>query len=269
MFASPFELQSIHIYPIKSLGGFSVNSAQALHKGLEYDRRWLLVDENGHFLTQRAWPIMATFKVELEKEHLLVTNTQADPQSIRIPLLETLGAKYWVKVWENELWAEEVNPALSQWFANVLNFPCRLVKMTDVSQRQVPERETTNGEPVSFADAYPYLVAGVASLADLNQRLEVSVPMNRFRPNLVFTGGTPFEEEILKAFKIGNATFKMSHPCSRCKMITTDQATGEIIGKEPLKTLATYRTQDNKVLFGMNALLIQEGLITVGDIVKF
>jgi uncharacterized protein len=123
-----------------------------------------------------------------------------------------------------------------------------------------------NNESVSFADGMPYLVIGQASLDELNTRLEIPVPMDRFRPNLVFTGGKAFEEDDWDKVKIGDAVFKITKPCARCVMTTVDQTTGKK-NKEPLKTLSTYRNVKGKVMFGQNMLLLEGEKIRVGDLV--
>jgi uncharacterized protein len=125
--------------------------------------------------------------------------------------------------------------------------------MPDTTSRAVDRRYAPEGQMVSFADAYPFLVIGEASLADLNSRLEIPVPMNRFRPNLVFSGGTPFCEDGWRDFNIGDQPFRAVKPCARCIMTTIDQQT-TTKNAEPLRTLASYRKQDNKVLFGQNVI---------------
>ena len=108
---------------------------------------------------------------------------------------------------------------------------------------------------------------GQSSLDDLNSRLEFPVPMNRFRPNLVFTGGQPYEEDSWKLLTIGNNKFAGVKPCSRCVLTTVDQNTGEK-GKEPLATLAKYRQHENKIYFGQNLLSIDHHTIHEGDEIK-
>jgi uncharacterized protein len=134
------------------------------------------------------------------------------------------------------------------------------------SDRRVSPKYAVNNESVSFADGMPYLVIGQASLDELNTRLEIPVPMDRFRPNLVFTGGKAFEEDDWDKVKIGNSLFKVTKPCARCVMTTVDQNTGKK-SKEPLKTLSTYRNVNGKVMFGQNMLLLEGEKISVGDLV--
>lgn len=140
--------------------------------------------------------------------------------------------------------------------------------MPDNEKRIVEKKFFSKDFIVSFADAYPYLIIGQSSLDDLNSRLETGLPMNRFRPNFVFTGGTPYEEDRWKDFKIGAAEFKAVKPCARCMFITTDQETAER-SNEPLKTLSTYRKIDGKIMFGMNVVCIKQGIISIGDEIEF
>ena len=165
------------------------------------------------------------------------------------------------------MFGDEVNG----WFSDVLDVECRLVTMPETTRRRIPPEFAVNpGEDhVSFADGYPFLLIGEASLAEVNARLETPVPMNRFRPNLVVSGSEAFAEDSWKKIRIGETVFHLVKPCARCVLTTVDQATGVKDGKEPLKTLASFRTFDGKVLFGQN--LIAEnpgGVVRVGDEVE-
>ena len=139
--------------------------------------------------------------------------------------------------------------------------------MPDESFRRVSPKYSSNNEIVSFADAYPFLIIGQQSLNDLNSRLEEKVPMNRFRPNFVFDGGEPFDEDKWKKFKIGDIIFEAVKPCSRCVTTTINQETGEM-KQEPLKTLSQYRTKDNNVYFGQNLIHNKAGKVAVGDSIE-
>jgi uncharacterized protein YcbX len=145
-----------------------------------------------------------------------------------------------------------------------LGFSVSLVVMPETSHRKVDPRYAVQGESVSFADGMPYLIIGQESLNELNARLEFPVSMDRFRPNLVFSGGSPFLEDQLRTIKIGNLPFQIVKPCARCVLITVDQQSGKQ-GKEPLKTLSTYRSVNNKVYFGQNVVALSVGKIRIGD----
>lgn len=259
------QLSEIFIYPIKSLGGISLNSSFAGKRGLKYDRRYLLVDEGGIFITQRDYPQMALLKLSFCDEGFRVLNTKDNSYTI-IPFESDSIEKLKVQIWDDICGAVRVGSDFDKWFSAAINKKCSLVYMPDTEKRIVDKEKKYVNEThtVSFADGYPYLIIGQSSLDDLNSRLEVKIPMNRFRPNLVFTGGVPYEEDNWKNFLMGDAEFKAVKPCARCVITTTDQDTAER-NAEPLKTLSTYRKVDNKVIFGMNVVCDRTGRISVGD----
>jgi uncharacterized protein YcbX len=156
---------------------------------------------------------------------------------------------------------------VSQWFSDFLEMELDLVVMPESSQRKMDPRYAVQGESVSFADGMPYVFIGQSSLDELNQRLEVPVSMDRFRPNLVFSGGQAFDEDEFTRIKVGEVDFQVVKPCARCVLITVNQQTGEK-AKEPLATLATYRTVNNKVYFGQNAVALAPGMVRVGDLIQ-
>jgi uncharacterized protein len=258
------KLQDIYVYPIKSLGGIRLDEAEVQERGLKYDRRWMLVDKEGIFFTQRKNENMALIQVELEKEGLRVF-LKKDP-SIRILVPYELRSDHElsVEIWDDRVNAQIVDEKISAWFTKQLGMPCDLVVMPESSDRKLPSKYTVNGETVSFADSMPYLIIGQSALDDLNTRLKEPVPMERFRPNFVFSGGDPFAEDEGATVHIGDCSFKITKPCARCIMVTIDQDTG-IKGKEPLKTLATYRMKKNKILFGQNMILLSGDKVKIGD----
>ncbi|MDN3668678.1 MOSC domain-containing protein [Echinicola jeungdonensis] len=258
------KLQDIYIYPIKSLGGIRLEQTQVGIKGFQWDRRWMLVDENGQFLTQRTIHKMALLQVQLREKGVVVFHKQKPELSLQIPLEPETQHFIPVTVWSDKVEGQIVSPTANQWFSEFLGQPCQLVFMPDFIQRKVDPDYAVNGETVGFADAMPYLLIGQASLDDLNSKLGKPVPMERFRPNMVFSGAEPFEEDTWKEVAIGDCKFKVAKPCARCILTTVDQNTG-IKGKEPLKTLATYRTKDQKVLFGQNLIALSTGQVKVGD----
>ncbi|WP_205512350.1 MOSC domain-containing protein [Longitalea arenae] len=259
-------VSELYIYPIKSLGGIAVNSAILTDRGFAYDRRWMLVDENDRFLSQREVSSMALLKVALSGEGLLVKNTAVASTEYLVPFEPANSETITVTVWSNHCRAQRVSEAADAWFSEQLGLRCKLVYMTDSTRRYVDGRYARNKEITSFSDAYPLLLIGQASLDDLNSRLESPVPMNRFRPNIVFTGGTPFQEDSMKHFDINGISFFGVKPCSRCVITTIDQQTAEK-AKEPLKTLGTYRVKNKKIIFGQNLLFQGSGSITIGDTV--
>jgi uncharacterized protein YcbX len=260
-------LSEIWMYPIKSLGGIRLTSAKVVEKGLLHDRRWMLVDENNVFMTQRLYPSMALFQVSLEQESITIikrnpTNSQAFINlDINAP---TSGRTITSQVWDDEVTVTEVDPTLSRWFSGHLGMTCKLVSFPEANVRLVDPRYKVNNEQVSLADAYPFLIIGQSSLDDLNARLKEPLPINRFRPNFVFAGGEPYEEDSWKNFSIGKNRFVGVKPCSRCILTTVDQNTAEK-GVEPLVTLSTYRKRDNKIYFGQNLVALDKGEVSVGD----
>lgn len=265
--SEPLVIQDLFIYPIKSLGGVRLSEAKVEEKGFELDRRWMLVDENGVFLSQRTFPQMAMLQVEIASATLKVFLRTNPEDFICIPLDVAMEETRTVSVWDDEMSAQLVSTKFDNWFSNILGINARLVKLPDSTHRKVDPKYAVNGESVSFADGMPYLMIGQNALLDLNSKLEAPVLMNRFRPNIVFSGGLAFAEDSWKRIQIGEVGFQVLKPCARCVMITVDQDTA-FKGSEPLKTLSTYRKEGNKVLFGQNMVALSTGTIRVGDEIK-
>ncbi|MBS3946077.1 MAG: MOSC domain-containing protein [Melioribacter sp.] len=263
---SKYYISGLYIYPVKSLGGIRLQSAEVTNRGLKNDRRWLLVDESGKFITQRTHPQMALISVEL-REKSLEFNHKNINASLLINTENVSKEKIEVVIWDDSVPAKKVCAEADEWFSDMLNLKCRLVYMPDESIRPVDKKYSFDNEIVGFADAYPFLLMGQSSLDDLNSRLQDKLPMNRFRPNIVFNGGDPFDEDCIKSFSVGGVTFYPVKPCARCVVTTIDQVSG-VKNEEPLKTLSTYRTVNNKVMFGQNLLHRGSGLISVGDEMK-
>lgn len=262
-------ISGLFIYPIKSLGGIELDTVLVTDRGLQYDRRWMLVDANGRFLTQREHPVMALLQVSLKAGQLQVVHKLHPEESIQIPLELSNGTELSVTVWDDTVKALLVDEDLDHWFSRQLGMNCRLVYMPDSSHREVDPRYANQHEITSFSDAYPMLLIGQASMDDLNTRLSSPVPMNRFRPNIVVEGWGPYEEDNIGSFQAGAVKFTAVKPCARCVLTTINQDTGEK-GKDPLKTLASYRTQNNKVLFGQNLIHIGSGYLEKGmNIISF
>ncbi|MBI3883787.1 MAG: MOSC domain-containing protein, partial [Sphingobacteriales bacterium] len=234
-------------------------------RGFEFDRRWMLVDEKNEFITQRQYPQMALLQVELQPGRLKVFH-KTNNSEIIIPFLPETGKTVMVQVWSNRCRAQLVSLSADNWFTEMLSVKCRLVYMPDTTRRQVDGRYATNKELTAFSDGYPFLLIGQASLDDLNSRLEKPLSIDRFRPNIVFTGGAPFQEDTMKQFIVNGIPFYGVKLCARCVITTIDQLNATK-AKEPLKTLATYRMKNNKIFFGQNLLHKGLGTIHVGDII--
>lgn len=257
-------LSKIFVYPIKSIAGISLDSSNVTTHGLKYDRRWLLVDENNVFITQRLYPEMALIQPSIINDTFLLKHKTKNINQISIPAFLSEGKELSVKIWNDYCSAFHYNSDVDQWFSEVLNTKCKLVYMPDDSNRYIDKTYAKNNEIVSFADGFPFLIIGQSSLDDLNSRLKTPIPITRFRPNFVFTGGEPFEEDYLKKIKIGDVSFSVVKPCARCVITTTNQETSER-SKEPLLTLSGYRRVNNKVLFGQNLIHHNLGKIKLGN----
>jgi uncharacterized protein YcbX len=222
----------------------------------------MLVDEGGLFMTQRIFPKMALLKTSIENSTLSI---MFGDKSLSIPLAPvSYSDARPVQVWDDLVMAHEVSTEYSAWFSDALQLKCRLVFFPEENPRLVDPVYRVNNEHVGFADAYPLLIIGQASLDDLNDRLNEPLPMNRFRPNLVFTGGEPYEEDNWRNFQVGTNKFIGVKPCARCVLTTVDQDTA-LKGSEPLKTLAKYRSKNNKIYFGQNLLAVDSNDVNVGD----
>lgn len=250
----------IWIYPVKSLGGIRVSAARVMQKGLEHDRRWMLIDSDNRFMTQRTFPQMSLIKLSYEQEIITI---HYSGEKMELPLGHS-GESMQAIVWDDSVEVVEVSEAHSQWFSRILGIECRLVCFPEANSRPVDANYSINDEQVSLADGFPLLIIGQCSLDDLNSRLKVPVTIDRFRPNIVFSGDGAFEEDNWKTFSIGTVQFAVVKPCARCVMTTVDQDTGKK-GIEPLATLATYRKIDNKIYFGQNLLPLSFGEIKAGS----
>ncbi|MCF0050257.1 MOSC domain-containing protein [Dyadobacter sp. LJ53] len=257
-------VSEIWIYPVKSLGGIRLKEAKTEKKGLQYDRRWLIIDENNTFITQRVFHQMALIDVALEKDGLKIFERNNSENNITVPNEPVSGETLSVKVWDDVVEAVTVMDEADVWLSSQLGQNVRLVMMPESTERKADPKYAQNGEIVSFADGYPFLVISQASLDDLNTRLEEPISMIRFRPNFVITETLPFEEDQWKRIRIGDLDFEIVKPCARCVLTTVDPATGQK-GAEPLKTLASYRRINNKVLFGQNLVASNFGIVREGD----
>lgn len=263
-------LTALYQYPIKSLGAVARKRAEVGERGLALDRRWMLVDEQGRFLSQRTLPRMARVRVALSGEGLRVS--AAGMQDLYIPVAPLDGAALYVQVWNDRCEARLVGRDADRWLSQFLGRPCRLVYMPEGSVRPVRSAEgTVLDARMGFADSAPLLLVNEASLADLNARLARPVPVYRFRPNLVVSGQAPYEEDRWRRLRIGGTVFQVIKPCSRCPVITVEPGTGEF-GAEPLATLGGYRRSNGKVHFGIKLLREDSAAgptsLTAGDAVE-
>ena len=255
-------LSEIIIYPVKSLAGISVTQWPVTKTGLLYDRKWMLVDGEGQFLSQRKLPRMALIKTALTDEHLILSADGMD--DLQIPLNQTDGEIIRSTVWENTDNALHVSKTADQWLNQFLNTECYLVYQSDEAIRPVDPDYGIATDSVAFSDGFPFLVVSENSLVALNQAMQLNLTMARFRPNLVISGCEGYAEDYWREITIGSIDFRLPKPCSRCSVPTIDPETAET-GKEPLRTLNLTRKWQNKVYFGQNAIHNQTGILTVGD----
>jgi uncharacterized protein YcbX len=258
-----FKVSELYIYPVKSLGGIKLDKAVITDRGFKYDRRWMLIDANNRFISQRECAKMALLKTHISAEYLMVTNT-SDGSFINVPLHTEKEEVIQVSVWDDTCYGQLVDDSIDKWFTDTLGMEIRLVYMPESTRRFTDPAYAPAGSITSFSDAYPFLIIGQSSLDDLNDRLNNKISINRFRPNIVFTGGSPYQEDVINSFTINNIHFNGVKLCARCPIITIDQADASK-GKEPTKTLATYRAKNNKIYFGQNLIHRGVGTITVGD----
>ena len=267
----PLTLCSIHIYPVKGFKGISLEAARCTDRGLEHDRRWMVVDSEGTFISQRSHPRMATIGAEIEGDKLVLSAPYAN--SVELPLEIERDGSVSVRVWSSTVKALQGPHHANTWLSQYLRQECFLVYMPESSMRNSDPKYAGPNKQVGFADGFAYLVTTEASLADLNAKLHAkrhpALPMDRFRPNFVIAGARPFEEDSWKRIRIGEAMIQGVKPCGRCRVTTTDQSTGEVRGPEPLATLAGYReSRGFGAIFGINCVTVETGTVRVGDAIN-
>lgn len=259
-------LSELWIYPLKSGRGIRLEQSEITPMGLAHDRRWMLVDATGRFLSQRQCPLMAKIEVSLAA-HSLDFGFEGHRLTLPLPPYAQ-PPELEVSVWESHVLAQPISALADSWFSARLERPCRLVYMPDSTFRPTSP-DYAPGQQVGFADGFPFLLCNQDSLDDLNARLtakgEASIGIDRFRPNLVVSGAGAFAEDEWRELRIGELGFRRVKPCERCVIVTTDQRSG-VVGKEPLRTLASYRRLNGKVIFGENLIChSKQGQLRVGS----
>ena len=273
----PF-VEALYTYPIKSCRGISAPTKLATLSGLTLDRWWMIVDENGKFITQREEPRLALVIPTTHVRDDLVTELHISVPANQSPfvidtmahLLRQRPDPVEVTVWKDTCFGMDEGDVISELLSDYLGRRARLVrKFPDRFLRETERSPTVKSSRFGFADGYPYLVLSSASLGDLNARLDHEVTVQRFRPNIVIGGCEPHEEDTWKKIRIGKVfTLVAMKPCARCVITTVNQSTGEKAGKEPLRTLASYRKTPDGVIFGMNYNAINQSFINIGDEVE-
>ena len=259
------QVTELNIYPVKSTRRIALSESEVLPRGLPWDRRWMLVDASGKFITGRQHPRLATVQTEIGDNVLHIHAAGHD--SLSLPLVPRERRVVEVTVWKDSVDALLAGSEADAWFSDFLGLDCRLVQMTDDISRGVNPDYGRAGDQVSFADGFPLLLISEASLTDLNSRLDQPVEMRRFRPNLVIDGERPYAEDDWRRIRVGEVEFEGVKNCSRCVFTTIDPDTGEKSpDMEPLRTLSSYRRRpEGGVYFGQNLIPRGAGVIRVGD----
>ena len=260
------QVSRLFLYPIKGCRGIALRAGEVERRGLAGDRRWMVVDDTGRFVSQREHPRLALVDVAWGPGADSLALAAPDQPPCTLPRVWNDGPFREVEIWRNRVPAR-VHPGGSAWFSRVLGFPASAVYMPDEIERAVNPARSRPGDIVSFADAYPLLVISEASLHELNARLAAPISMRRFRPNLVVAGASPFAEDTWTQIRIGGVVLRWAKPCDRCTVTTVDPDTGTR-GKEPLATLASFRRRDGAVWFGSNFIPDRFGPLQVGDPVE-
>ncbi len=256
-------LAHINLFPVKSCAPLTPDHAIVEWRGLRGDRRWMIVDATGKFITARKHPRLVLISAVFDADALLLDA----PGMTRLRLAPDAcasGSK--VIVWDDEVAGLPAQADADVWISNYLGFAARFVFMAEDCVRPIDPVYAKPGDQVSFADGFPLLLISQAALDQLNARLESAVPMLRFRPSLVVANTTPHAEDGWRTIRIGEATFDVVKPCVRCVLTTVDPATGKFDPSgEPLRTLVSYRRGPKGVTFGQNLIPRGSGTIRVGD----
>jgi hypothetical protein len=258
-------IKSLYIYPIKGLKRISVEKSYVEAEGLQYDRRWLIIDKTEHkFLSQRSHPTMALFQVKINDDGFIQINYNND--SIKFHTSEYLDKPFYnASVWGDSVKSVEISKSVSDWLSHHLGTECMLVKKATDGKREKFIKTTQTTTLMSYADGYPILIIGTASMELLNEKCSIYISDERFRPNIIIETNTPHEEDNTMQLIINDdVILKTVKPCVRCQVPQIDPSTA-VFGKEPLKTLSTYRRINNEIIFGSNAIVLEEGMIKVGQ----
>lgn len=261
------QVHSIHVYPIKSCAGTTLEHAICLDSGLLNDRRWVITDEGYTAITQRDTERMVLITpTPTDDERVRLTAPEMEP--LEFPILKSESSMT-IDIWGNTCKAMDAGDEAARWISSFLGRKCRLVQAAnDTERRTKVAKPNGQASPVLFNDSSPLLVISQESLDDLNARLDEPVPMDRFRPSIVIKGLGAYAEESIPELKVGGLTLHSAKPCTRCVIVTIDQETALKRGPEPLKTLALYKKLNEKVVFGQYFLPETSGSIAVGDLVR-
>jgi hypothetical protein len=258
-------ISELWLYPLKGAAGIPVQDWPLDSFGLQHDRRWMVIDAEGSFVTQRTEPALGQLEQSIVGGSLIVR--APDAGELRLPLAPEIGASVQARVWRDDVATVDAGAEAAAFISSYLGRDARIVHMPEDTVRQVDPEHSRSGDRVSFVDGFPLLLIGAASLEELNRRLDEPVEMRRFRPNLVVTGAEPHGEDSWRTIRIGTVVCDVVKPCSRCVVTTVDPATG-VAGREPLRTLGGYRRWNGEVWFGQNVIHRGMGALSPGDSVE-
>ncbi len=253
------KVSGLTIYPVKSLAHIDLSSSLIDSFGLSYDRRWMLVDHQNRYITQRQHARMCLIQTQLNAMQLTLSAPDM-PDIVITPASNPVQRQ--VTVWDDQCSAIDCGNNAADWLSQFLGITCRLVYFPDDEIRIVDQNYAQAGDSTAFSDGFPILLISQSSLDDLNSRLNSPVPMVRFRPNIVVSGCAPFAEDSWKKIRIGNVIFRLVKPCSRCVIPTINIDSAEK-SPEPIRTLSTYRKRNNKVFFGQNVIAEGTGSLSL------
>jgi uncharacterized protein len=262
-------IKALSIYPIKSCSPVELHEARCLKYGFANDRGWAITDASGKLLTQRDDPRLALIKPTVTAEANLVLNTDNRQQLTVLPApTETRRRK--ISIWGDEREATEESSEASTWISQFLGYQCHLFRRLGLPRGSsaAAAQEAGTEPPLLFTDSRPVLVVSEESLNDLNERLKNPIGMDRFRAALVIAGLKKYDEDHLLELKGTNVILTAANPCARCVIINIDQTAGKLTGKEPLQTLASYRTVNGKVLFGRYFRVTRPGSIALNEVLN-
>jgi MOSC domain-containing protein len=258
-------LSEIYIYPVKSFAGIKVDTWNIDEKGLIHDRKWMLIDDQQQFLSQRKLPRMSMIKTAIDHDRLIISIPEME--DISIPLNPQQGEQIETYIWRDQCTARLVSERADQLLSEFLQIPCRLVYQPNETKRKVDQKFASEDDIINFSDGFPFLLISQGSLAALNEAMDIPLPMSRFRPNLVVSGCDSYAEDYWRHISIANINFRLPKPCSRCA-VTTVNPERATYNKEPLRTLNRLRKWKNGVYFGQNAIHDNPGVLSVGDTVR-
>lgn len=258
-------LSNIFIYPVKSLTGIEVTNWQVNEKGLLHDRKWMLIDSHNQFLSQRRMPKMALIKTQLTATELILST--ATSGSISLAIEPQGGREIISTIWKDQCLSKTISKQADHWLSDFLEIECKLVYQPEHVTRPVDPQYAYKTDIVNFSDGFPFLITSQASLDTLNKAMDLKLPMQRFRPNLVISQCDSYVEDSWRKITINNIGFRLPKPCSRCPVPTINTETAKM-GKEPLTTLSRLRKWNKKVYFGQNALHNNVGELSVNDLVE-